>query len=78
MGNRRKVLTYIAAPDYIDDRLKPYGWYKQFVLAGALEHGLPSDYIAERIESVEATDDPDKKRDKKQRETLTGSSDDRA
>ena len=34
-GRRRKVLTYLATPDYIDDSLKPYGWYKDFVLAGA-------------------------------------------
>jgi gamma-glutamylcyclotransferase (GGCT)/AIG2-like uncharacterized protein YtfP len=57
-GRRRKVLTYLATPDYIDDSLKPYGWYKDFVLAGAREHGLPPEYIADYIESVEATDDP--------------------
>ena len=32
-GRRRKVLTYLATPDYIEDNLKPYGWYKDFVLA---------------------------------------------
>lgn len=73
-GNRRKVLTYVATANFIDDQLKPYGWYKEFVLAGAREHGLPSDYIAERIESVEAMDDPDEGRDKKQSATLTASS----
>ena len=69
-GRRRKVLTYLAAPDYIDDSLKPYGWYKDFVLAGAKEHDLPPDYIAEYIEAVEAIEDPDETRDKKQRSTL--------
>ncbi|WP_395015356.1 gamma-glutamylcyclotransferase family protein [Dongia sp.] len=69
-GRRRKVLTYIAAPDYIDDTLKPYGWYKDFVLAGGREHGIPPGYIEKFIQSVESIDDPDKKRDEQQRATL--------
>lgn len=69
-GRRRKVLTYLATPDYIDDNLKPYAWYKDFVLAGSREHDLPLGYVAEYIESVEAIDDPNKERDKKQRATL--------
>jgi cation transport regulator ChaC len=71
-GRRRKVLTYVATPDYIDDGLKPYAWYKDFVLAGAREHGLPPEYIAEYIQSVEAIEDPNKTREKKQRATLGG------
>jgi len=62
-GRRRKVLTYLASPDYIDDNLKPYSWYKEFVLAGAKEHGLPPDYVAECIESVAAIEDPDRARE---------------
>jgi hypothetical protein len=50
--------------------LKPYGWYKDFVLAGGGEHGLPPEYITECIRSVETIEDPDKTRDKKQRATL--------
>ncbi|MBB4343085.1 gamma-glutamylcyclotransferase [Rhizobium leguminosarum bv. viciae] len=69
-GRRRKVLTYLATPDYIDDSLKPYGWYKDFVLAGGREHGLPSEYISEYIESVEPIEDPDKIRDNKRRATF--------
>ena len=69
-GRRRKVLTYLATPDYIDESLKPYGWYKDFVLAGATEHDLPPEYVAEYIQSVETIDDPDKARDTKQRATL--------
>jgi hypothetical protein len=69
-GRRRKVLTYLATPNYIDDSLRPYGWYKELVLAGAKEHGLPPEYISEYIHSVEAIEDPNKTRDKKQRVTL--------
>jgi len=71
-GHRRKVLTYLAAPNYIDDSLKPYGWYKDFVLAGGKEHGLPPEYVTKFIESVEVVQDPDKVRDKKRRAILEG------
>ncbi|UUP20060.1 gamma-glutamylcyclotransferase family protein [Nitratireductor thuwali] len=70
-GRRRKVLTYLASSDYVDDSLKPYGWYKDFVLAGAREHGLPPEYVAKCIESVEAIEDPKKTREKKRRATLS-------
>ena len=56
---RRKVLTYIASNEAIDDNLKPYSWYKEHVLAGGEEHGLPQDYIDERIAKVEAVEDAD-------------------
>ena len=69
-GRRRKVLTYLANPDYIDNSLKPYDWYKDFVLVGGREHGLPPEYIAEYVQSVEAIQDPNKARDRKQRATL--------
>ena len=69
-GRRRKVLTYLATPESIDNSLKPYGWYKDLILAGGREHGLPSEYIAEYIQSVEAIEDPDKTRDKNRRATL--------
>lgn len=69
-GRRRKVLTYLATSDYIDDSLKPYSWYKDFVLAGGREHGLSPEYIAKYIQSVEAIEDSDKTRDNKQLATL--------
>ncbi len=72
-GRRRKVLTYLATPDSIDDGLKPYSWYKDFVLAGAAEHGLPPEYIAQWIQSAAAIEDPNSDRERKQRATLGGS-----
>jgi hypothetical protein len=44
-GQDVQVQTYIADHDAIDDRLKPYSWYKDFVMKGAQEHGLPLEYI---------------------------------
>lgn len=74
-GRRRKVLTYIATPAYIDDNLKPYGWYRDFVLAGGREHGLPPEYISTYIQSVKTIDDPVKTREEKQRAILNGAVD---
>ncbi len=38
--------------------LQPFHWYKALVVAGALEHGLPMDYVAE-LRAVVSIDDPD-------------------
>ena len=70
VGRRRKVLTYLAAPEAIDDNLKPYGWYKDHVLISATEHGLPEDYVAEFIEAALAIEDPDLARDQRERAIL--------
>lgn len=53
-GRRRKVLTYLAGPEHLDESVRSHNWYKEMAIAGAMEHGLPSDYIAEHIQSVEA------------------------
>jgi len=70
-GRRRKVLTYIASNETIDESLKPYSWYKDHVLAGGREHGLPQDYIDECIANVEAVEDADVARAARERATHT-------
>ena len=37
--------TYRANPDRVDATLRPRDWYKDHVVRGAREHGLPADYI---------------------------------
>jgi gamma-glutamylcyclotransferase len=55
------AVTYIAtAKD--PDRL-PYSWYKEFVLQGAIEHGLPDDYVA-GLRVAPTKDDPNTRRQK--------------
>jgi len=61
-SDEHEALIYIPVSDSIDDSLRPYTWYKDLVMAGAEEHGLPSDYI-DRIRQVPAIDDPDRERD---------------
>lgn len=45
----------------LDASLRPFHWYKQHVLQGALENGLPESYTAE-IRKVASVDDPDRQR----------------
>jgi hypothetical protein len=50
------AVTYFATEK--DTARQPYNWYKDFVIAGAVEHGLPAVYI-EGLRGVESQPDPD-------------------
>ncbi len=52
------AFAYFAEPQFIDETLRPYIWYKEFVVAGARLHRIPEGYIKE-VEFVEAIEDPD-------------------
>lgn len=58
---RRRVMTYVAAPSYIDPALRPFDWYLELVLAGARAACLPPAYIA-GLATVPALADPDEAR----------------
>ena len=62
-----RAFTYYATK--IDDSLKPYDWYKDFVVSGAREHNLPKVYI-KLLEREESIDDSDKSRVDKNRAFL--------
>ena len=66
-GATVNALTYVAATTHIDDSLAPYGWYWDFVNAGAQEHGLPAMYSEAHICSVQYHPDPDAQRDREER-----------
>jgi hypothetical protein len=51
-GEIVRCRAYIASPEAIDASLRPTAEYKQFVVDGAREHGLPEDYIARFITNV--------------------------
>jgi hypothetical protein len=53
--------TYLATSSHIDDRLRPYSWYKELVLAGCEALAFPHDYVV-MIRSITAIDDPDQQR----------------
>lgn len=58
--------VYIATQPSDDDALRPYSWYKRFVVEGARSHGLPQGYV-EALEAFEGVEDKDKERDRKKR-----------
>jgi gamma-glutamylcyclotransferase len=39
--------VYVAAAPSKDTALRPYLWYKRFLVEGAREHELPSEYVAQ-------------------------------
>lgn len=56
-----EATVYVAVSDRKDTALQPYGWYKGYVLAGAIEHGLP-DWYVNQIRAFTAIADPDDER----------------
>ena len=60
-AGRMAAFTYVAAADAIRGDLQPFTWYKEFVVAGAAEHGLAAEYV-ETIRVVEAVHDPNEAR----------------
>jgi gamma-glutamylcyclotransferase len=61
---------YVAEETHIVSGLKPYSWYKHFVLEGAREHGVPAEYVM-LIEVMPADEDPDRDRDAENRRLAT-------
>ena len=66
-GTSRDAVAYLATDDAIDDSVAPYIWYKDFVVEGAREHGLPPAYVAHFIASVAAVPDPNPAHDQARR-----------
>jgi gamma-glutamylcyclotransferase len=54
-----QVDTYIATKK--EPILRPYHWYKAITVAGAVEHGLPKEYV-EWLRTFESVEDPNVKR----------------
>jgi gamma-glutamylcyclotransferase len=60
--------TYIGTA--LNQTLRPYDWYRAFVIAGAIQHGLPSSWIA-TLEATEFVRDLDPRRRQRALDTLT-------
>ncbi|CAM3621536.1 gamma-glutamylcyclotransferase family protein [Parendozoicomonas haliclonae] len=57
--------TYIAT--HTSALIKPFSWYVNHVLIGALEQRLPSSYVTAKIKTITTVEDPDRERDNHQR-----------
>lgn len=61
--------VYVAQQSHIDESLVPFDWYLDFVLHGALHHGLPERYVGE-IRNMTSQPDPDAERRRSNRKIL--------
>lgn len=60
LSNDRPPLTahtYLGEPAFLDSSLSPYRWYKELVLCGARQNGLP-DAVLDAIHQLPALEDP--------------------
>ena len=73
MNGETGAYTYVADETAVDESLRPYSWYREFVVKGARQHPLPDEYIAQ-LESVNGDADPDAERESLNREWLLGGS----
>lgn len=58
-GRKLSALAYVAVNR--DETLRPFHWYKEHVIQGAVENGLPREYV-NVIRSVPSVSDPDEGR----------------
>jgi hypothetical protein len=58
-GELLTAYTYYAI--FLDRALKPYHWYKNHVISGALEYDLPGTYI-DKLRVIESIQDPNPQR----------------
>src|SRR5581483_3527876 len=65
-GKIVEAWVYIAAVPDNDPTLKPYSWYKRFLIEGAREHRIEAGYIA-KLEQISAAPDKNEKRDQEMR-----------
>ena len=65
-GRHARVWIYVSAPNQRDENLRPYSWYKRFLVEGAKEHRLPKGYVAS-LEGIIAIQDPSLERDRRKR-----------
>ncbi len=65
-GTPVKAWVYVATQADPNELLRPFTWYKRFLIEGAKEHGLPEAYIGMLLD-IDANEDPDQLRDEEKR-----------
>jgi len=68
-GQVLRPFAYVADESALRPGLPPYDWYRDLVVAGAREHGLPTCYVAS-LADVPVTIDPEPERAAKERSIL--------
>ena len=60
-GDFGRCFCYVASATHIDDKLKPFSWYRELVIAGLEHHQAPTEYL-QRVRSIEHIPDDDEAR----------------
>lgn len=68
-SQRVEAFAYIAEADFIDDQLKPYPWYKEFVYLGARYHGF-DETLLQWLNDLPSMSDPDSERHQRNEQIL--------
>jgi gamma-glutamylcyclotransferase len=68
-GHVVKAWIYHATPNSVRPGARPFTWYRDLLILGAKEHGLPAAYIAQ-LEAIDAIPDPDPAREAERRELM--------
>jgi hypothetical protein len=68
-GGQVQVAAYLADESHVVRGPAPYDWYRDLVVAGAREHGLPEAYVRAQLD-VAAVADPDAGRARHERAVL--------
>jgi gamma-glutamylcyclotransferase len=68
-GTAHRAWVYLAAASAIDPAAVPFRWYRDLILAGAREHGLPDHYVR-RIARQPTRPDPDRERARRHRDLI--------
>ncbi len=63
------AFAYLAMARFRDETMVPFHWYKEFVLAGAIQNAFPEPYI-QRIRETPSRPDPNSKRSSAQQAIL--------
>lgn len=71
-GGATDAVTYVAGDRHVDPARVPFDWYRDLVVAGAIEHGLPAPYIDE-LARIPAVPDPNGVRSARVRRLLDDS-----
>ena len=70
-GKIIEAITYIASGSYMDRQLKPYHWYKNFVVEGASYLSFPAAYL-DFLNGFESVQDQNEKRRSENEALLAG------
>lgn len=60
-GRAYRVFLYVAKAGSVDNAMRPYDWYRELVIRGAEQHGIPAAYVRGLL-AIAVDPDPNRRR----------------